>query len=182
MSDELIIRHCSPTLAGLKTGNLFSCDYSDEEELRADVRRLNNMLLGKGMRVMPLRYSNGRALIYVYRPERLKGDLSNRAAREILDEMGYTGESDERRLACLMQRLRANSDFPHEIGLFLGYPPEDVCGFIRHGSSGCKYTGCWKVYGDADAARKTFASFKKCSEIYYKMWRGGKSVQQLAVA
>ena len=24
MSEELLVRHCSPTLAGLKTGNLFS--------------------------------------------------------------------------------------------------------------------------------------------------------------
>lgn len=28
MSDEMIIRHGSPTLAGLKTGNLFNCSYS----------------------------------------------------------------------------------------------------------------------------------------------------------
>ena len=25
MSEDLLIRHCSPTLAGIKTGNLFSC-------------------------------------------------------------------------------------------------------------------------------------------------------------
>ena len=33
MSDELIVRHCAPTLAGLKTGTVFGCPYSDRKEL-----------------------------------------------------------------------------------------------------------------------------------------------------
>lgn len=41
MSDEFIIRHCSPTLAGLKTGNLFNCPFQDKEELLLSIRSLN---------------------------------------------------------------------------------------------------------------------------------------------
>lgn len=45
MSDEMIIRHCSPTLAGLKTGNIFSCPYSNKKELFCAVRSLNQRLV-----------------------------------------------------------------------------------------------------------------------------------------
>ena len=45
MSDEMIIRHCSPTLAGLKTGNIFSCPYSNNKELFCAVRSLNQRLV-----------------------------------------------------------------------------------------------------------------------------------------
>lgn len=44
MSDEMIIRHCSPTLAGLKTGSLFSCEYTSEREVKESVQRLNQRL------------------------------------------------------------------------------------------------------------------------------------------
>ena len=39
--------------------------------------------------------------------------------------------------------------FPHEIGIFLGYPLADVAGFIRNKGRNCKCIGTWKVYGDA---------------------------------
>lgn len=68
-----------------------------------------------------------------------------------------------KRLSCLIGRLRNNADFPHEVGLFLGYPPEDVRGFIENRASGFKLIGCWKVYGDVDAARKKFESFESCT-------------------
>ena len=34
MSEELLVRHCAPTLAGLKTANLFACRFSDGDALR----------------------------------------------------------------------------------------------------------------------------------------------------
>lgn len=46
MSDEMIIRHCSPTLAGMKTGNAFSCSYADKKEVISAVRSLNRRLAG----------------------------------------------------------------------------------------------------------------------------------------
>lgn len=45
-----------------------------------------------------------------------------------------------------MRRLQRFEAFPHEIGLFLSYPPEDVRGFIEHKGHESKCEGCWKVY------------------------------------
>lgn len=77
MSEDLIVRHCSPTLAGLKTANLFAAEYTSEEALRNDLRALNRVLVPKGLRALPLRRENGRALIYLYRPKRLAQDLKD---------------------------------------------------------------------------------------------------------
>ena len=55
MSEDLVIQYCSPTLAGLKTGSLFSCPCPSEEEVRRDVRALNQVLVPKGLCVLPLR-------------------------------------------------------------------------------------------------------------------------------
>ena len=182
MPEELIIRHCSPTLAGIKTGNLFSCAYTDKKELFNDVRDLNNKLGPKGLRLVMLRYGNGRALIYLYRPQKLKSDLSDAQAAELLKERGYSTNRAEECVVQLAKRLRCKDEFPHEIGLFLGYPIEDVCGFIEHKGTCEKCTGCWKVYGNVQCAQKKFAQYKKCTSVYCKQWDNGKSIERLTVA
>lgn len=181
MSEQLLIRHCSPTLAGLKTGSLFTCAYQSPSEIREDIRRLNRRLRGKGLRVLPLRYSACRALIYVYRPDRLSKDLSDNLAQPILRERGYTAESPQECLRQLMRRLHDKTEFPHEIGLFLGYPPEDVHGFIDNKPGTCRMIGVWKVYGDCTQAQKIFAMYKKCTDLYIRQWANGSPLERLTV-
>ena len=182
MSEELLIRHCSPTLAGMKTGNLFAGEFCDEEKLRDCMRCWNRMLTKKGVRAVPLQYREGRALIYVYRPERLRVDFGNGTSEALLRERGYCKENPGSCVVHLIKRLREYEKFPHEIGLFLGYPPEDVSGFIENSATGYKWVGGWKVYGDAETAKKTCARYKKCSDVYRSMFAKGKTVEQLTVA
>ena len=182
MSDDYIIRHCAPTLAGIKTGNIFACPYETKETVLQSIRETNRRLRHKGLRVLPLRFSDKKALIYLYRPKILSADLTDTTAMKLLERYGYNTVSCEKCIVRLMQRLRAQDEFPHEIGLFLGYPPEDVCGFIENKACNCKCVGCWKVYGDEEAARKRFAQYKKCTKIYCDQWAKGKDIERLTVA
>ena len=182
MSEKLIVRYCSPTLAGLKTANMFTCPVNDEEKLLASMDRFNAMLGKKGLRLLVLRIKDKRALIYAYRPSMLKADLENPISRAILKERGYEEGSVANMLRELKQRLCSNEDFPHEIGLFLGYPPDDVRCFICDRNRGCKCVGCWRAYNDKAGAERTFARFKKCSEVYSKSMEEGNTLERLTVA
>lgn len=182
MWERLLVRHCAPTLAGIKTGSLFSCAYARREEVVAAVSRLNRRLLPKGLRLVPLRYLPGRVLIYLYRPAGLAADLEREEARALLTRAGYQGRSADQRVAELARRLNGGADFPHEVGLFLGYPPEDVRGFIEHRGANCKCVGCWKVYGDPEAARRAFDRYQRCTDCYCAHWSKGVDVERLAVA
>ena len=181
MSEEMIIRHCSPTLAGLKTGNIFTCSFESEDDMKNRLRKLNGIIVKKGLRALALRYSQGRAMIYIYRPARLHSDLRNARADSILRGLGYTGETEMGCVLQLMKRLGENGEFPHEIGLFLGYPPEDVQGFIDNKADNCKCVGCWKVYGDEEKARITFGRYRKCTDIYCAKYAQGKTIEKLTV-
>lgn len=181
MSEELLIRHCSPTLAGMKTANMFVCKFADATAMRESLRRYNKLLGKKGLRLLPLRFEKGRALIYVYRPSHLSRDLEHCTAARILSERGYCSVTPSRCLAELMKRLEKSGEFPHEIGLFLGYPPEDVCGFIENRDC-FKCVGTWKVYGDAETAEKTFAKYKKCTRVYCEQHAKGRPIERLTVA
>lgn len=182
MSEDHIIRHCSPTLAGLKTGSIFTCTYGTAESLRQTIRRVNQQLRRKGLRLLPLRLNDKKALIYLYRPKKLTEDLTAPIAAALLQQEGYDAGTCERCVVQLARRLRQNADFPHEIGLFLGYPPEDVQGFIENDACRCKCVGCWKVYGDETEARRKFAQYKKCTRVYQDQWQKGRTLERLAVA
>ena len=181
MSEDLIVKHCSPTLAGLKTANLFSCVYTQRSEITGYVQRFNRCFGSKGVKMLPLVFGKTRALIYVFRPARLQKDLSDSHARVILKAMGYDNFDSRSCLSRLKSRVRSCSEFPHEIGLFLGYPPEDVRGFILHKGNCCKCSGCWKVYGNEESAVREFAKYKKCSDIYYSKWLQGTPIHKLVV-
>ena len=182
MSDDYLIRNCAPTLAGIKTASLFTCPYETQDALLDTVRQTNKRLNRKGLRIVPLRFSEKKALIYIYRPKMLSVDLSDASAAEILERCGYTTTSCEKCIVKLVQKLRQQKDFPHEIGLFLGYPPEDVFGFMENKACGCKCVGCWKVYGDEATAQKKFEQYKKCTKVYCEQWAKGTDIERLTVA
>jgi hypothetical protein len=182
VSEEYLVRNCAPTLAGLKTGNMFTCPYESKEALLEDLRKLNNRLRPKGLRLIPLRFSQSKALLYLFRPAALRRDLSHSQADELLRCQGYCTGSCEKCVGQLAKKLRRQEDFPHEVGLFLGYPPEDVHGFICQGPDRCKATGCWKVYGDEETAKKKFAQFKHCTKVYCRHWAKKQDLDRLAVA
>ena len=182
MSEEILVKQCAPTLAGIKTGSLFPCPCDDRASLLADIRRLNRLLVPKGLCLLPIRYRDDQALLYLYRPAELRRDLEGALARDILRKAGYGCDGCQRCVARLIRRFREEGEFPHEVGLFLSYPAEDVQGFIQHGSRDFKCAGLWKVYGDEEKAKRMFAQFRKCTEIYCALWRSGSGIDQLTVA
>lgn len=181
MPEEYVIDHCSPTLAGLKTANMFPVTLSPGEDIVSEVRTLNRLLGEKGIRTVILRRSAGKALLYLYRPDYLDRDLAVPAAKEILEAKGYCCNGTGSCIAQLIRHMARDAQFPHEVGLFLGYPPEDVRSFMQDTRCGVKYTGCWKAYGNEEEARKTSAKYKKCTEVYRREFTKGKSMLQLTV-
>lgn len=183
MSENHIIKHCAPTLAGIKTGNLFTTSYESIDRLDEEINCLNMRLSSKDLRVVRLRARDNRALIYVYRPGKLAADLDRDDAKAILNRSGYrqvTGP--EEHIDRLSERVNDSPEFPHEIGLFLGYPPEDVKGFIECNGRRCKACGMWKVYGDVISAEKLFSKYRKCKCVYMKCLERGVPFERLAVS
>jgi hypothetical protein len=166
----------------MKTGNLFNCKVENNNVLKNEVAKLNTLLNPKGVYVCLLKLNCGRALIYVFRPDKLKNDLAKDEAKILLNKSGYRCENLYDDINHLSERISDCSEFPHEIGLFLGYPIEDIKGFIEHKGKNCLCTGCWKVYCNECEAIKTFKKFKKCTDVYCRKLKEGLSIMQLTVA
>ena len=94
----------------------------------------------------------------------------------------YMSESEKELVERLKERIRQLEDFPHEIGLFLSYPIEDVLGFIENRGKNYILNGYWKVYGNEEEARKSFFKYRKCTDIYHKLFMGGTPIEKLVRA
>ena len=82
------------------------------------------------------------------------------------------------RSRCLVL-VAGSGGFPHEVGLFLGYPAEDVEGFRRHGGQGYKYSGLWKVYSDVERAQRCFRQYGCCRRALCRRLEAGCRLVQL---
>ncbi len=183
MSEEVIVRYSSPTLAGIKSGSLFSQKYEDKDTLISEIRNLNKSLSNKGVIVLPLRFMNNTATIFIYRPSLLKECMNDTLAQKILLNCGYDYKdfnSQGRSISRLAARIKGNQ-FPHEIGIFLGYPPKDVEGFIDNNAANYKMSGLWKVYDDVNNASRLMNSYRKCTDNYLKRFNSGYQLDTLTV-
>lgn len=183
--DEILVRHCAPTLAGIKPASLFNYKTKDPQELHRHIERWNNELSHHGLKAHVLKHCPKRHvyLVYFCRVKWITTILNRVDVKRFLQNMGYEPAIKyEDALTQLSKRLSVNADFPHEIGIFLGYPLEDVEGFIINGGKNYTYCGYWKVYGDPAPAMKRFRMYRACIREYIRRFECGSTILQLAVA
>ncbi len=149
----------APTIKGLKAATLINLQRGGEDVRSLWNARAPEWLAPLGMEWILLNRDipSQNALVMLYRRDILERALKDEAAVSILTPLGYPLPDLDRCLEHL--RSRYHPDFPHEIGLFLGYPPEDVRGFMEHREAKRHITGYWKVYGNVRKARRAFRSY-----------------------
>ena len=172
-----IILHCAPVLKNVKMSSMFTVPA-------AYMRFVRSLFRGTGIKVKCLCQGVGRAVVYVYREEEVQQCLEDPKVAAFLMQYGYDSTQVEKCLNYLSRRVSLSSQgmesYPHEMGIFLGYPLEDVRGFIQHGGKDSQYTGYWKVYGDVDQAKATFRAYDNAKESAVVEYMAGKQIQEIA--
>lgn len=176
-----LIEYCAPTLAGLKCASLFNYFHNGEQIVRKELEEVNQLLNKKGVNVEVLIWRDKSALVYVYRTTMLEKELKRPEVLELLERYEYKSCDIDYCLEHLKQRLLNCSFFPHEIGIFLGYPLEDVKGFIENKGKNCVSCGVWKVYYNREEKDIIFQKFKKCKDVYQQAFCEGKGLLQMTV-
>ena len=148
------------------------------------MRFVRSLFQGTRIKVKCLCQGAGRAVVYVYREEEVQQCLADPKVVAFLLQYGYDSTQVEKCLNYLSRRVSLSSQgmesYPHEMGIFLGYPLEDVIGFIQHGGKDSQYTGYWKVYGDVDQAKATFRAYDNAKESAVVEYMAGKQIQEIA--
>lgn len=179
--EQKLIVHCAPTLAGMKCAGLFQLFYEDRQSVQEELENINQLLNEKGVYAQILAWREKSALLYVYRPTLLEKALEQKGVSELLAAYGYENTEVDDCLLRLTHRISESFCFPHEIGIFLGYPLEDVKGFIENGGRNCESCGVWKVYCNCEEKEKMFEKMRKCKEVYRQVFQRGGNLFQMTV-
>lgn len=146
-----------------------------------ELRIVESMFPKAGIACFVLYSGQSGHLTLLYRSERLRQYLMSERILTYLKAYGYEPYSLEWMLWQLAGRYRqytVDKQFPHEIGLFLGYPLCDVEGFIDGKS--CLYSGYWKIYDNLEQTLGRFKDFDEAKNEAICEWFSGKSIIEIA--
>ena len=125
-----------------------------------------------------------RHLVMVYRAKELEEHLRSEEVSDYLREFGYRRDDFISNLIRLHQRMNGfynkMKEFPHEVGVFLGYPICDIKGFLENKGERYLHSGYWKIYGNLEETRKKFLSYDEAREIAIDEFLSGRELESIA--
>ncbi len=170
--------HAAPSLLGIKSSNMLSIKKK-ELDVNENIRRFNSRVKEKGLKIDILCECEEKALVLVYNRFLLEKRFENPDILSFMEKYGYSSDMTlEERIKRLSERIGSCGDFPHEVGIFLDYPLEDVIGFIENNGSNYKLCGCHKVYGDEVRAARVFSNYVKCRNFLCGKLNMGNDIYQ----
>lgn len=174
-----VATQCAPVLKGVKLSNLITVKTGGWQQIRRYLRQSRIICV-------PLYADGEKEVLFLYRYDRLETYLKKREVRDFLQRYGYKCFD----IAAVLKRLRgryqqyagAGKDFPHELGVLLEYPLEDVEGFIANHGENSLAVRYWKVYHNPRGAERIFRIYDEAKEQALTEIINGYPLWQVAVS
>lgn len=183
MLEAFLAHHCAPAFAGIKPANIAACQRKQFPNLHQELERLNGALNQKDIYIEILFECEVRALVIVYRKSVLEKHLRAYNNNGFLQQYGYPETASLAEYLDILRGRLCCDSFPHEIGVFLGYPLHDIYCFIHHRDQGCLLIGEWRVYQNPEEAKEKFRRFACCrKELVKHITERGKTLAQVFCA
>lgn len=171
-----IALQCAPLLTGIKISNLFIV-------ATGNAKHVFQRFQGTSIAMCVLCKTKKKTVFFLYRPDELEDYVRSPKVQELLEYLGY----ESLRLNVLLKEcsrryqkyVADETGFPHELGLLLGYPVDDVIGFIENQGKNPLYTGYWKVYSNLREALNLFEKYNQAQETVVRMITCGIDVQNI---
>lgn len=171
-----IALQCSLVLSGIKPSNLLiysnHCEGCISEELK-----------NTGTEHMKLYTGKNDSVSIIFNREKLEKSLLDEENREFIKQYGYEDFSVNSVIEKLAGRYtefkEGRAEFPHEMGIVLGYPLEDVSGFIENNGKNYLYSGYWKVYKNAEEKIQLFKIYKYIKKYFVEQIENGRQIHQI---
>ncbi len=142
--------HIAGVLFGGKAGELLTIP-GDQCGLGYDrqIKVIEKLSAKWNYSYLPLCRSPESAKIVFFRRKKVSEAVASIPPCILEDKLGYSAEmSPEEFLAEIGRRWNESGKIPHEIGVALGYPTEDVLGYMGLLPLECRGTCGWRIYGN----------------------------------
>jgi hypothetical protein len=163
----LIQYHAAPTIKKIKPASTISLRNTDRKAMHLWEKYEEEYLFNYNISCIEIKKDKESCVLLLYYDELLKKILKRNSTMDFLTNFGY---SENMSLEEMLLHLKARFTYgcPHELGLFLGIPLEDVKDFIFNPQKQCLLIGYWKVYNNAETARRNFNYYDMAKQIVMK--------------
>ena len=164
-----ILEMIGPVILGSKPAEIINVPGSREEKevkLSQIISFFNNC--SRITYIIITTHDGGKRVLFV-NEKSMEKVLSNKRCINFLKFVGYPSDFElDTYIRELVYRLKLQ-EFPHEIGIFLGYPLKDVLGFMGYGRNELVEIKNWRIYGDKEVSYQVYNSFIKDKAIMKEM-------------
>lgn len=154
----VILYGIAPTLAGHKPASIITLSRKNRNLYLLWEKYKECFLLGLDLEFFELRKDSEVITVLFYHKEKLRRLIYKETNINFLKQYGYRDSlnlyENLEVLKCRFEKI-----FPHEIGVFLGFPLEDVICFIKSPEEKCLFCGYWKVYNNPESAKERFLKY-----------------------
>ena len=174
--ENQLILQCAPLIVGLRISTLFIA-------ANGDVKKICMLLRRSAISYYVIHRTQEKTTMFLFHKRRLEAYFSNPEVRSLLAGAGYAKFGLHEIMFGFGKRYAdyrcGKTDFPHELGLLLGYPLEDVEGYIENNGENSLYTGCWKVYAHVSEKKRLFRMFDFAKELLIELVNNGVGVPEI---
>lgn len=173
--EKYLLFTLSPVIGGLKPSSTITLSYDKKEysiwsnykKEFLEILKLKEIVLRKGTKA---------EIILIYNEENLLNCINKKDNRAFLNKLGYDLTLTlEENLDILVYRYE-KYHCPHELGVFLGIPIEDVIDFMGCSDKKCLMCGYWKVFNNYNNAKDIFNKYDISKNIMIKSIEENKAL------
>lgn len=180
---------CMPTLMKLKPASLVSFLKRYIPDRDCFLTQLNKELNQFDGDYEVLYENDTTYCILVYNKEMLKEIFQKYCNHPIMKDNGYrdTKEDINYNLNIFKNKftnfkIQNNHNFPHEVGILLGYPIIDVEEYIKNNGENYILCSYWKIYHNVEEAMETIQYFKQMRINAINLFFNGKDLKELQLS
>ncbi|EHQ88561.1 DUF3793 family protein [Desulfosporosinus youngiae] len=123
----------------------------------------------KALQIKTIRKLNGRLQVIFYQKELLDSVLRQKPIQEFLKTLSYPKQYSLNAYLSFLKHRITSLAFPHEVGVFLGYPLKDVLGFMGLLPLPYKRTQGWRIYGEETPSNEIYEKYRQARSMMRKL-------------
>lgn len=163
--EKFLIYNASLVISGVKPSATVTLKKGKNNLYDKWIKYGISFLKSINIEFVELRESQDALIILVYDKEELENYIFNKSNKQFLVQLGY---EEENNLESYINKLKERYEkfkCPHELGVFLGFPLEDVKDFMGCTNKKCLVCGYWMVYNNFNNAKEIFNKYDKVKNM-----------------
>lgn len=157
--DAFLTYSASLVIAGVKPAVTLTLSSHNKRLYNSFVKYGESFLSSISLQYVELRKTATSKVLMIYDKNLLTKEIDKCHYKQFFIELGYPSKFDINKYLDLLIYRYQRFNCPHELGIFLGIPLDDVKDFMNCSPKKCLLCGYWKVYNNLKEAKATFSQF-----------------------